>query len=431
MNRNKSWKDRSPDQVKAGTATVIGAAEAGYHGQRKHFERPRWHADATGQAKRIGHERKDKVEPKNKLTGGAEKQRGKVSAAQYFLTENDMCSMDQASAARAGGHGPGKDPNPKTYSGVRNQGSTFYLNTVLQILFMTDECRQAVMRLNEADGKTVSKQLKKLFENLERNQVPDTSGIIHSLGITDVYRQEDASECFQKILSEVNPDISKIYEGTIEETVTCKKGHQLKNSSSPFTLIPLSFNNPSSGIISVEDAWTDHFKTTNTTLYCNDCNRDTSAKFESKISECPQILVLHLDRLNFHSGRKNTCQVKIEPTCSVEGWTYELYAIANHHGSPWGSRYNAFIKPYGDKCWWLFDDSHVRKMEEWKGEHLNRSDAADMLFYKKITLEEENRGQKHHTEEGWLTSSWRWVIWKQKLAFSLVQEGEVISHFTL
>uniref|UniRef100_A0A0E9S6X6 Uncharacterized protein n=1 Tax=Anguilla anguilla TaxID=7936 RepID=A0A0E9S6X6_ANGAN len=56
MNRNKSRKDRSPDQVKAGTATVIGAAGAGYHGQHEHFEKQPGQVDATGQAKRKGAE---------------------------------------------------------------------------------------------------------------------------------------------------------------------------------------------------------------------------------------------------------------------------------------------------------------------------------------------------------------------------------------
>uniref|UniRef100_A0A0E9WAB7 USP domain-containing protein n=1 Tax=Anguilla anguilla TaxID=7936 RepID=A0A0E9WAB7_ANGAN len=83
----------------------------------------------------------------------------------------------------------------QVYAGLRNQGSTCYLNTVLQILFMTDECRQAVMRLKV----TVSKQLKKLFEDLERNvQASETRDIIHSLGINNVCRQERASECFSE-----------------------------------------------------------------------------------------------------------------------------------------------------------------------------------------------------------------------------------------
>ncbi|XP_035285178.1 putative ubiquitin carboxyl-terminal hydrolase 50 [Anguilla anguilla] len=235
---------------------------------------------------------------------------------------------------------------------------------------MTDECREAVMRLNEADGNPVSEELKKLFDKLNRNQVPDTRGITHSLGIADVCRQEDASEYFKKILSKLNPDVTKIYEGTIKETVTCENGHKLKNDSSPFTLIPLSINNASSGIISVEDAWKDHFKSTEATLYCSSCEYETLAQFESKINVFPQILALHLDRLDIFSGQKNTCKVKIPSTLTDKGQNYELYAIANHHGSPRGGHYNAFIKPYGDKCWWRFDDSHVRKMEELQRENL-------------------------------------------------------------
>ncbi|XP_035285175.1 putative ubiquitin carboxyl-terminal hydrolase 50 [Anguilla anguilla] len=242
--------------------------------------------------------------------------------------------------------------------------------------------------LNDADGNSVSEQLKKLFGKLNRNQVPDTKGITHSLGIADVHRQEDASEYFQKILSKVNPDVTKIYEGTIKETITCKKEHPLKNDSSPFTLIPLSINNPSSGIISVEGAWKDHFKSTEATLYCSSCESETLAQFESKINVFPQILALHLDRLDIFSGQKNTCKVKIPSTLTDKGQNYELYAIANHHGTPRGGHYKAFIKPNGDESWWIFDDSHVRKMEELQRENLLNSPAADLLFYKKISSDD-------------------------------------------
>ncbi|XP_035286259.1 ubiquitin carboxyl-terminal hydrolase 47-like [Anguilla anguilla] len=141
------------------------------------------------------HEQKDKQGGQVSITSGnkgsksnlaVEEGRTAVDNTQCELSDkDDTCSMEQASAARAGDHGPGgasaticsqpiaiqdgnreygreqeeqastgragdhgpkKGANPKTYSGLQNQGSTCYLNTVLQILFMTDECREAVMR---------------------------------------------------------------------------------------------------------------------------------------------------------------------------------------------------------------------------------------------------------------------------------------------
>jgi len=94
------------------------------------------------------------------------------------------------------------------FAGLKNQGATCYLNSLLQTLYMTLELRQAIFQWEydlELDGEDVSKcmtnQLQELFARLQasRQGAATTSALTTSFGWTgsDVYQQHDVVELAQ------------------------------------------------------------------------------------------------------------------------------------------------------------------------------------------------------------------------------------------
>ncbi|XP_029522545.1 ubiquitin carboxyl-terminal hydrolase 47-like isoform X3 [Oncorhynchus nerka] len=130
------------------------------------------------------------------------------------------------------------------YNGLVNQGATCYLNSVLQVLFMTKDFREAVESHCGQDRKTADFHLKSLFEALKTSET-HTKDILSILGIGNVYEQRDAAEYFENILCMVNPYVSQIFKGHLRHTMRCSEGHVTSVETGPFWTLPLSIENPS------------------------------------------------------------------------------------------------------------------------------------------------------------------------------------------
>ncbi|XP_063324513.1 ubiquitin carboxyl-terminal hydrolase 12-like [Pelmatolapia mariae] len=117
-------------------------------------------------------------------------------------------------------------PQANRYHGLINQGSTCYLNSVLQVLFMTEDFREAVTRNSEENPHTefLDHHLKALFDDLQYHTVY-TYKITQKLGINNVYEQRDAAEYFERVLGMTSPDASKIFHGQLANKTTCSKDH--------------------------------------------------------------------------------------------------------------------------------------------------------------------------------------------------------------
>ncbi|XP_029931590.1 ubiquitin carboxyl-terminal hydrolase 38 [Myripristis murdjan] len=133
--------------------------------------------------------------------------------------------------------------------GLQNQGSTCYLNCVLQVLFMTKDFREAVERLccenhNCENLNRVEKfdfHLQRLFDELKTRKAY-TNRITRELGINNVHEQRDAAEYLEKILSRTSPDASKIFCGQLRHRNTC---HQCQT--------PVDEDGPSAGSMPLAD----------------------------------------------------------------------------------------------------------------------------------------------------------------------------------
>ncbi|TRY56963.1 hypothetical protein DNTS_023892, partial [Danionella cerebrum] len=295
--------------------------------------------------------------------------------------------------------------------GLPNRGATCYLNTVLQMLFMTERFREAVERFNGCDS-PLSKAIQVLFETLKvenetsTNKITDAlQDIIDELKI-NVCKQADAAKYLQNILRKLDKDLSGIFQGEMIQTTSCldpEKTHDPLKQVKPFFMISVSLNSDL-----VQECFDSYFDPIimsgeGRQLSCRGCGKMMDTKMTTCLLKVPSVLVLHLERFEFDYEymrcNKDMREVLVPPQLSVKmedgNVLFELYAIANHNGSlEWG-HYYAHIKN-ADGHWFEFNDSKVVKVD-YVSEKNIKSAEAYLLLYK--ICREEPSAEKHTQAE--------------------------------
>ncbi|XP_028284769.1 ubiquitin carboxyl-terminal hydrolase 47-like isoform X2 [Parambassis ranga] len=288
------------------------------------------------------------------------------------------------------------NPGPQ-YHGLKNQGATDYLNSVLQVLFMTKDFREAVKRYrSESPGNEEEHMdglLSAMFEVLER-ETAQTNDITTTLGIERVYEQQDAAEYFQRILQLTSHEASRIFHGMMSHRTSCHECDKEADVDGPFWYLPLALMDSSSDVYSVEDGIEQFFRTSEfrgeNQMYCDLCDDKVDASTKYVIKHHPDVLMLLLKRFDFSyrhmSYVKINCAVNVPLMLQIpEGQTYELYAVVDHAGDLRSGHYNATIKSEDDGRWYWFDDTSVRVLYNQPFQYGNteQSQMAYLLFYRK------------------------------------------------
>ncbi|XP_059804101.1 ubiquitin carboxyl-terminal hydrolase 47-like isoform X2 [Hypanus sabinus] len=217
------------------------------------------------------------------------------------------------------------DPNKKCseeFTGIQNKGATCYLNALLQTLYMSNEVKDAVIRLKnrtkankKAKQMSIAYQLAVLFEELENKRTGNTNKITEVLGI-NVTKQQDVAEHFQQILNKLAEDrnshnILQIYQSKLINFLTCSecKTEFLEKCQLLVIPLPVHLNDCGNSIQSVNAALQDFFKTVildgDNLCYCDTCQKKTKATMRYRCEILPQILVLQLKRFEFDYSMKS------------------------------------------------------------------------------------------------------------------------------
>ncbi|KAK2860420.1 hypothetical protein Q7C36_004586 [Tachysurus vachellii] len=260
----------------------------------------------------------------------------------------------------------------RPYNGLKNQGATCYLNSILQCLYMTEDFRQEVERFvpdqRNPDKESLMQELQKLFKEMKKGDCT-TEGITQRLGIANVYEQEDVVEYYQKTLKAIGPQSSKVFEGKMSNKTKCINDHIFEEECHFFT-IPLAIEAGHSEVFEVHNGLQTFFERINLDednwLYCKQCGQKNETETWNEIKDLPTILTLYPKRFYFDYYKmrpvKNHCHMDIPLQLVMStNLKYELYAVINHIGNESGGHYNAVIKSFEDGKWYCFDDTSVRE----------------------------------------------------------------------
>ncbi|KDQ60693.1 hypothetical protein JAAARDRAFT_31668 [Jaapia argillacea MUCL 33604] len=293
------------------------------------------------------------------------------------------------------------------YVGLKNQGATCYMNSLLQSLYCTRFFRRAVYQIpTESDVPTesVALALQRVFYHLQTSDQPvGTTELTKSFGwkSLDSFLQHDVQE-FNRVLqdkleskmkgTQAEGAIAKLFVGKMKSYIKCVNVDYESSRIEEFNDIQLNVK----GMKNLYDSFRDYVAVETLdgeNKYQAEGLGLQDAKKGIIFESFPPVLHLQLKRFEYDIQRD--AMVKIndrhefpfeidldefldETADRSKSWVYKLHGVLVHSGDLHGGHYFALIKPDRETRWLKFDDDRVTPVtdrevleENYGGEALN------------------------------------------------------------
>lgn len=305
-----------------------------------------------------------------------------------FEEEEEEASSSISSTARVL-KGPEEPPPPRGKShlcGIKNQGGTCYLNSLLQTLLFTPEFREELFSLGPeelgcledkdkpgAKVRVIPLQLQRLFTRLLLldQQSASTAELTDSFGwnSTEGTNQHDVQELNRILFSALENSlvgtrgssfINRLYHGTIVNSIECRECGNVSQRQEDFLDLTVCV----CGVSSLEEALWNMFVEEelfegNNLYRCAQCNNLVTAAKSAKMKKLPPFMTMSLLRFSFdftkcerykETGRYSfPLSIDLRPFCEQterddRDYIYELFSVIIHKGGCYGGHYHVYIK---------------------------------------------------------------------------------------
>ncbi|CDW77585.1 ubiquitin carboxyl-terminal hydrolase 12-like [Stylonychia lemnae] len=287
----------------------------------------------------------------------------------------------------------------KVYNGLINEGTTCYLNSLIQTLYIIRAFRKAVyhMPTNIEDFKSIPFCLQRIFYNLQTGkEAVRTFELLNAFGwsVREMNQQHDVNEFFL-VLSDtleqqmrdtpVNGTYSNLFEGITENVIECMNVDYESTRKDTFNCLQLSMTDCETIEQSILK-YVEAEELTGDNQYDAEKFGKQDARKYIRFRKLPPVLQIQVNRFTYDIEQdqmaKINAQLRFHETLDLDSLLpkevnmsqfaysqiasdqevknlYHLHSILIHRGTLGAGHYYAFIRPSLDDKWFEFNDSKV------------------------------------------------------------------------
>ncbi|KAF7559047.1 hypothetical protein G7046_g5116 [Stylonectria norvegica] len=277
------------------------------------------------------------------------------------------------------------------YVGLKNQGATCYLNSLLQSLYFTNAFRKAIYEIpteNEESMQNSAYTLQRLFYQLQTSeQAVSTSELTKSFGweTRHIFEQQDVQELSRKLMERMEEKMKGtkaenvlpgMFSGKIKTYISCINVDYESSRIEDFWDIQLNVSGNKSLLESFEDYVQVEKMDGENQYFAGDQFKLQDANKGVIFNSFPEVLHLQLKRFEYDIQRDMMMKINDryefpdvfdaapylnDDADLSEPWTYQLHGVLVHSGDLNAGHYYAFLKPGKDGWFYKYDDDKVTK----------------------------------------------------------------------